>query len=285
MGLKLLKFVFMGSAVLCTLVGGLLSILCIINQTQHNVAFQNIYFVQLNTTSMFSVNNATELTKSIGDQIQGDLATQLSSELQNDNEQIQAIITELEKQMKQISGIPDWYSIGLWNYCKGNATDYTNPTWCSKPSPKYYFNPINMLENDLSNAAKTQINLRLSDEAEYGLKISKGICYALRAMYILGFMFFIFTLASVLISWCPFFGPLLVSVSCFFAAAFTFVAAVMAIAFYRVASSKLEENLTMLNIPIILGKKIYAYSFISAAAGLAALVLFFLANLSTYSPV
>ncbi|WBW73426.1 plasma membrane anchored protein, claudin family, SUR7 subfamily, predicted membrane sensor Pun1 [Schizosaccharomyces osmophilus] len=285
MGLKILKFVFMAAAVLCTAVGGLLSILCIINQTQHNTAFQNIYFVQLNTTSLFSVNNATELAQSIGDQIQGDLANQLTQIIEKDNSQIQAAITQLEKQMKEISGVPDWYSVGLWNYCEGKADDYTNPTYCSKPSSKYYFNPVKMIENDLSDAANTQISLHLSDEAEYGLKISKGICYALRAMYILGFMFFVFTLASVLVSGCPFFGPLLVSVCCFFATVFTLVAACMAVAFYRVVISKLEEHLTMLNIPMVLGKKIFAYSFISAAAGIAALILFFIANLTTYSPV
>ncbi|EPX73939.1 SUR7 family protein [Schizosaccharomyces octosporus yFS286] len=285
MGLKILRFVFMAAAVLCTAVGGLLSILCIINQTQHNIAFQNIYFVQLNTTSLFSVKNATELAQTIGQEVGGSLADQLAEVIEKDNPQVEALVTQLEREMKKVSNVPDWYSVGLWNYCKGSSKDYTNPTSCTKPSSKYYFNPIEMIENDLSNAAKTQVSLHLSDEAQYGLKISKGICYALRALYVLGFMFFIFTLASVLVSWCPFFGPLLVSVCCFFATVFTLVAACMAVAFYRVVISKVEENITMLNIPMELGKKVYAYSFISAAAGIAALIFFFIANLTSYSPV
>ncbi|KAL2312321.1 SUR7 family protein pun1 [Schizosaccharomyces pombe] len=286
MGFNPIKALFTGIGTVCVGVGALLSILCIINQTQHNIAFQNIYFIQLNTTSIFSVANQTAVvnkTSNLLNELTGTLVDTLETYI---DQGATDLIEQVEQEMKDVSELPDWYSIGLWNYCQGNSSDYTNPTYCSTPSPSYYFNPLTMLETSINNATGSQINITLPSEVDLGLKVLKGACYAMRAMYILGFIFFALTIVSIVISCLPFFGPLFLNVFSFFATIFTFIAAVIAVATYRIAISELEKNIEILNIPIVLGKKIYAYSFLSAAAGLAACILYFIGNLTSgYSPL
>ena len=47
----------------------------------------------------------------------------------------------------QTLGLHDYYTVGLWNFCEGNfGVGYTD---CSKPKTLYWFNPVEILQNEL----------------------------------------------------------------------------------------------------------------------------------------
>ena len=47
----------------------------------------------------------------------------------------------------QTLGLHDYYTVGLWNFCEGNfGVGYTE---CSKPQALYWFNPVEILQNEL----------------------------------------------------------------------------------------------------------------------------------------
>lgn len=56
----------------------------------------------------------------------------------------------------QTIGLHDFYQVGLWNFCEGyNGQGITN---CSKSKPLYWFNPVEIILNELlSGATSTYI--------------------------------------------------------------------------------------------------------------------------------
>ncbi|KAL4936468.1 hypothetical protein BDV06DRAFT_216651 [Aspergillus oleicola] len=56
-----------------------------------------------------------------------------------------------EKMAKIISNVPDFYTIGLWNYCEGFANG-TGPVSmnCTEPSSAFWFNFTNILDLEVS---------------------------------------------------------------------------------------------------------------------------------------
>jgi hypothetical protein len=55
-------------------------------------------------------------------------------------------------------GLHDFYQVGLWNFCEGyNGEGVTN---CSKPQTLYWFNPIEILLNELLAGASSKLVIR-----------------------------------------------------------------------------------------------------------------------------
>jgi hypothetical protein len=54
----------------------------------------------------------------------------------------------------QTLGLHDFYQVGLWGYCEG----YENQgvTFCSKPQTLYWFNPVEILRNELLAGASSK---------------------------------------------------------------------------------------------------------------------------------
>lgn len=54
----------------------------------------------------------------------------------------------------QSLGLHDFYQVGLWNFCEGyNAQGVTD---CSKPETLYWFNPIQIILNELLAGATSE---------------------------------------------------------------------------------------------------------------------------------
>ena len=56
----------------------------------------------------------------------------------------------------QTLGLHDFYSVGLWGFCEGyNAQGVT---YCSHPQTLYWFNPVEILRNELLAGASSMSN-------------------------------------------------------------------------------------------------------------------------------
>ena len=54
----------------------------------------------------------------------------------------------------QTLGLHDFYTVGLWGFCEGyNGEGITN---CSKPKTLYWFNPVEILQNELLSGATSK---------------------------------------------------------------------------------------------------------------------------------
>lgn len=47
----------------------------------------------------------------------------------------------------QSLGLHDFYTVGLWNFCEGYNGE--GVTFCSEPMTLYWFNPVEILQNEL----------------------------------------------------------------------------------------------------------------------------------------
>lgn len=54
----------------------------------------------------------------------------------------------------QTLGLHDFYQVGLWSFCEGYAGE--GVTYCSKPETLYWFNPVEILSNELLAGASSK---------------------------------------------------------------------------------------------------------------------------------
>lgn len=54
----------------------------------------------------------------------------------------------------QTLGLHDYYTVGLWNFCEGNFGE--GFLSCSKPKTLYWFNPVEILQNELLAGATSE---------------------------------------------------------------------------------------------------------------------------------
>ncbi|KAK2750805.1 hypothetical protein FQN55_001815 [Onygenales sp. PD_40] len=90
-------------------------------------------------------------------------------------------------------GLHDFYQVGLWNFCEGYM-DGTGITYCSKPQKLYYFNPVEILMNELLSGA----TIALPSEVVQILAIVQTAS---------NWMFGLFVTSAILIFLCIFFTP------------------------------------------------------------------------------
>ncbi|OJD19972.1 hypothetical protein AJ78_00166 [Emergomyces pasteurianus Ep9510] len=91
-------------------------------------------------------------------------------------------------------GLHDFYQVGLWNFCEG-YTDGSGITFCSKPKHLYYFNPVEIILNELLAGA----TIALPSEIDQALRIVRTASH---------WMFGLFVASTVLIFLCIFLTPL-----------------------------------------------------------------------------
>jgi hypothetical protein len=59
----------------------------------------------------------------------------------------------------QTLGLHDFYQVGLWNFCEGYKGE--GVTYCSHPETLYWFNPVEILRNELLAGASSKSSLHL----------------------------------------------------------------------------------------------------------------------------
>lgn len=59
----------------------------------------------------------------------------------------------------QTLGLHDFYQVGLWGFCEGYKGE--GVTFCSKPTTLYWFNPVEILRNELLAGASSKLCIPL----------------------------------------------------------------------------------------------------------------------------
>ncbi|KAK8215215.1 hypothetical protein M8818_002226 [Zalaria obscura] len=163
-------------------------------------------------------------------------------------------------------GLHDFYQVGLWNFCEGYNGD--GVTDCSSPETLYWFNPVEILVNELLSGATISLPtdvtnilniIKVASAWMFGLFLS-GACLTFLLIPILPLSVFsrLLTLPIALFT--------------LLAAILTTVATVIATVMFIIMRNAFT-SVTELNIGATLGTEMFAFMWIaSATAILAALV-------------
>ena len=156
-------------------------------------------------------------------------------------------------------GLHDFYQVGLWNFCEGYNDE--GITYCSKPEPLYWFNPVQILVSELLAGAQIALPseiltiltlLRIGQRLMFGFFLT-GI--------LLNFLLMLATPLAIRTRW----FSLALSIFGGTAAILVTVAAVIATAIsvaFKVASTAQDQ----LNIKSDIGIRMFVFMWIAAIA-------------------
>ena len=155
-------------------------------------------------------------------------------------------------------GLHDFYQIGLWSFCEGYSDE--GITDCSKPKALYWFNPVEILLNELlagaTIALPADINnildlIRLASHLMFGFFIT-GVCMNFVSIFIAPVVLFS--------RWWSFPIAIWTFISALLTAAATVIATVMFVIFRNVITSQ-----SSLNIGGSIGTQMFAFMWIGTA--------------------
>jgi len=168
---------------------------------------------------------------------------------------------------KQDLKIEDFYTVGLWNYCKGN---WTNNEWkydyCSPAKSEYWFNPVEVW--GLNN---TGVDNLFPKALKDGLNVYKHVAKWMFITYVVAFIATCLTLvigiSAIFSRWGSFVTTMFAGV----ASIFLLAASILATALYASLKGSFNDVLKDYGIKGSLGGPIYRATWIgwvfSAAAG------------------
>lgn len=181
-------------------------------------------------------------------------------------------------------GLHDFYQVGLWNFCEGyddeqvlplfSTSWYLTPhrgiTHCSKPQNLFWFNPVQIILNELLAGATVALPAEINT-----------ILTLIRIVSKLMFGFFMLSICMNFL--CMFFGPIVLYsrwysfhfvtlsfISSLLCTAGSVIATVMYAIFKRVIGSQKE-----LNISATLGAQMFAFMWIATAFSVAGWIVHF----------
>lgn len=172
----------------------------------------------------------------------------------------------------QSIGLHDFYQVGLWDFCEGyNGQGITS---CSKPKALYWFNPVEIILNELLAGA----SIALPSSVDDALKLVRIASH---------WMFGFFLTSTVLTFLLIFIAPLIIShhqryihrgrriflrslplsIITFLNALFTIIASVIATAMFIIFRNVLTSQ-SDLNIEATLGVRMFAFMWIASGLNL-----------------
>ncbi|KAI9711084.1 MAG: hypothetical protein M1812_007278 [Candelaria pacifica] len=160
-------------------------------------------------------------------------------------------------------GLHDFYQVGLWNFCEG----YTNSgvTSCGKPRTLYWFNPVEILLNELLAGA----TIALPEEIISVLNIVKTASHYMFALFLLGICLSSFSIIlmpfSIYSRWASLPTAILSFLAALATTAATIIATVMFIIFRNVFTTAPEVNINA-----ELGIQMFAFMWIASGFGILA---------------
>ena len=163
-------------------------------------------------------------------------------------------------------GLHDFYQVGLWNFCEGYEDEIT---YCSKPKALYWFNPIEILLNELLAGATVAIPTDITD----ALRLVR---LASRAQF--GFFIVSLPLSLLSVLAAPF-APasrlltIPISLICLLCAFCTTVATVVATALWTIFQHTVEKAGMQVNMSATFGTEMFAFMWIAAASSLIGAVI------------
>lgn len=158
-------------------------------------------------------------------------------------------------------GLHDFYQVGLWNFCEGYNDE--GITYCSKPKTLYWFNPVEILLNELLSGATIALPANINNILNL-IKIASHLMFGFFLTGISMTFVSIFITPVVLRSrWWSFAIALWTFIQALLTVAATIIATVMFVIFRNVITSQKS-----LNIGGSVGIQMFAFMWVAAVFNL-----------------
>ncbi|CAD6582311.1 MAG: hypothetical protein ASARMPREDX12_000903 [Alectoria sarmentosa] len=159
-------------------------------------------------------------------------------------------------------GLHDFYQVGLWNYCEGYGNDITD---CSKPKTLYWFNPVEIILNQLLAGATIALPANIIS----ALSLVRTASHWMSALFLTGactcLVSIFLTPLSIYTRWATFPIAFFAFLSALTTTAASIIATVMFIIFSKVVHSAEGE----VNIVPEIGIKMFAFMWVASACAVA----------------
>ncbi|KAF2184383.1 integral membrane protein [Zopfia rhizophila CBS 207.26] len=142
----------------------------------------------------------------------------------------------------QTLGLHDFYQVGLWGFCEGYRGE--GVTFCSKPQTLYWFNPVDILRNELLAGASINLPADINDILDL-IKLASQVMFGLfLTSTCLSFVLIFVTPFSIYSRWATLPIAILTFLNALFVTAASIVATVMFVIFRNVIGSVQELNIS-----------------------------------------
>ncbi|KAF2101077.1 hypothetical protein NA57DRAFT_36560 [Rhizodiscina lignyota] len=174
---------------------------------------------------------------------------------------------DLINSIAQSLGLHDFYQVGLWNYCEGYGSSVTD---CSKPKTLYWFNPVEILLNELLAGA----TIALPGTLVHYLHIVETVSKWMFALFLTGACFSTVLTFILPLSLYSRWAAVPISILTLLNAVFVTVATAMATAMFVIIKIEVQKEQT-LNIHADIGDKMFVFMWIASGFSILACIVQF----------
>ncbi|KAL2845079.1 SUR7/PalI family-domain-containing protein [Aspergillus pseudodeflectus] len=238
-----------------------LAIVCV-SCNRKTADIENLYFLRVNFSNFTALSDPESIDK---------------IQLRNSTS-VEYLSTALHKAQKG-GELKDFYSVGLWSYCEGEVADNGSyeTTYCSKPRPKFWFNPLdiwrlNGTASANANADTDTDDMQLPSHLAKSLRVYKKVSLWMSTGYIIAITATTIELLLGVLSICSRRGSCITALVSAVACLFTVAGTVTATAIFSVLKGTFATVLRDLDITTTLGIRVLVSSWAAVLCSLAALV-------------
>lgn len=158
----------------------------------------------------------------------------------------------------QTLGLHDFYQVGLWGFCEGYKGE--GVTFCSEPKTLYWFNPVEILRNELLAGASIALPADINDILDLIRLVSNWMFGLFLTGTVLSFVLIFVMPISIFTRWLA----LPVAILAFLNALFTTVASVLATVMFIIFRNTIS-GVAELNIGAEIGITLFAFMWVASA--------------------
>lgn len=161
----------------------------------------------------------------------------------------------------QSLGLHDWYQVGLWGFCEGYVGE--GVTFCSKPQTLYWFNPVEILTNELLAGASISLPADVNDILDLIKMVSQIMFGFFLTSTVLSFVLIFLVPLSIFSRW----ASLPISILTFINALLCIVASAIATAMFVIFRNVIS-SVAELNISAEIGTHVFGFMWTASAFAL-----------------
>lgn len=165
---------------------------------------------------------------------------------------------QLINTIAQTLGLHDFYQVGLWGFCEGYEGE--GVTFCSEPKTLYWFNPVEILRNELLAGASINLPADINDILDLIKLVSQWMFGLFLTGTCLSFVLIFLMPLSIYTRWLALPVAILAFLNALFVTAASIIATVMFIIFCNTISGVAE-----LNISAEIGVTMFAFMWVASA--------------------
>ncbi|EMD60170.1 hypothetical protein GGP41_009558 [Bipolaris sorokiniana] len=158
----------------------------------------------------------------------------------------------------QTLGLHDFYQVGLWGFCSGYKGQ--GVTFCSKPTTLYWFNPVEILRNELLAGASINLPANINDILDLIHLVSNWMFGLFLTATVLSFVLIFVMPISVYTRWLTLPVAILAFLNALFVTVASVIATVMFVIFHNTITGVSE-----LNIGADIGTTLFAFMWVASA--------------------